>query len=292
MTRASLGRRLLSTRAASERFWRDIYLEPGHSLAHGQFNGGAPREQLRAEMLDLLRAPPYVVTTEMVDVLDLVRLDIMPFELHPTDLLTEWGLALFERPISVAFGNPDGPDDVLLPCDGMGWIPDADGSTTFVALTRIDWMLGEPDPMLMRECPNALVPMHPPASWGFGVKFSDTNDAWHLTASFLRLVQEHVVVRVREQPDRITRRQAIRAGIDIPELTIVTLRRQHERAGDAAPDDARTVEWSHRWTVRSHWRNQWYPSQNRHAPKLIPMSIKGPEGLPLVIKERRFEVVR
>lgn len=51
-------------------------------------------------------------------------------------------------------------------------------------------------------------------------------------------------------------------------------------------------EWSHRWIVRGHWRQQFYPTTNTHRPVFIEPYVKGPEGKPLLPKQVQFAVDR
>ena len=43
------------------------------------------------------------------------------------------------------------------------------------------------------------------------------------------------------------------------------------------------VNWSHRWVVSRHWREQWFPSENRHKSIVIEAHVKGPADKPLWI---------
>lgn len=52
------------------------------------------------------------------------------------------------------------------------------------------------------------------------------------------------------------------------------------------------TEWNHRWIVRGHWRNQWYPSTQVHRPKYVPSYVKGPEDKPLIVHDKIFSVDR
>lgn len=40
-----------------------------------------------------------------------------------------------------------------------------------------------------------------------------------------------------------------------------------------------------RWTVRGHWRRQWYPSRGEHRPVWIHPHVKGPSDAPLHTSE-------
>lgn len=61
------------------------------------------------------------------------------------------------------------------------------------------------------------------------------------------------------------------------------------RESSKSEGETTTVEWSHRWMVRPHWRKQWYPSLQQHKLKYIHPYIKGPEDKELVLKPIFFK---
>lgn len=89
-----------------------------------------------------------------------------------------------------------------------------------------------------------------------------------------------------EMVDRPARRRAQRAGLQVPDQSVRVVRlhagdyQAHPRAGAAMP-----VEWSHRWLVSGHWRQQWYPSRGQHLAKYILPHVKGPADKPLIVKD-------
>lgn len=104
-----------------------------------------------------------------------------------------------------------------------------------------------------------------------------------LLATFWALCSQRIVVETVERPGgRAAMRQAQREGRKLDEVRVIRLREPTTRtsSGEGGP-----VEWSHRWLVGRHWRNQWYPSKGEHAPKLIEAYQKGPADKPLVIRE-------
>lgn len=112
-----------------------------------------------------------------------------------------------------------------------------------------------------------------------------------VVTAFLFLRQE-VMVTSRRQPDRATRRRLKRAspgaGTEVKVVELRTRHYVHDRT-----DEPRSVEWSCRWLVRGHWRNQYYPSTEVHRPKWIQPYAKGPEDKPLRTPATTvFEVVR
>ncbi|CRK57621.1 hypothetical protein [Alloactinosynnema sp. L-07] len=72
-----------------------------------------------------------------------------------------------------------------------------------------------------------------------------------------------------------------------PTVRYIDLRRARTEPADHT-DDPRTTgrEYRHRWIVRGHWRNQWYPSRNDHRPIWIDPHLAGPADMPLLGGER------
>ncbi len=93
----------------------------------------------------------------------------------------------------------------------------------------------------------------------------------------------------RMEGDRAERRRWSRVGLSPQPVTVVRLR----RIGNHACDEGETnVPWSHRWIVSGHWRNQWLPSRDCHRLQWIAAHVKGPDGAPLVVKDRVTALVR
>lgn len=77
--------------------------------------------------------------------------------------------------------------------------------------------------------------------------------------------------------------------MEVPGIKVVDLRRKERAARDAAVE-AGSVDWTHRWGVRPHWRRQWYPSTQEHRMIFIGFQIRGPEDKPLILKPTVFDV--
>jgi hypothetical protein len=111
-----------------------------------------------------------------------------------------------------------------------------------------------------------------------------------ILATFWALCSQKITVEETWKPDRNIQRRAKREGWkSIPQVRVIRLR---EQTSHAANPTGREVEWSHRWLVGAHWRNQWYPSSGEHRPKLIEAYQKGPADKPLVIRETVRALVR
>lgn len=125
--------------------------------------------------------------------------------------------------------------------------------------------------------------------------FSDRYRRW-LTA-FWALVQtpipgkKSIVMQAEVAPDRHLRRQLERQSLPVQHVTFITLRQIKQRKKEEG-EETKEVRWTHRWLVDGFWRNQYYPSEDLHRQIYIDPFIKGPEGLPLRIKEKVYRWVR
>jgi hypothetical protein len=105
------------------------------------------------------------------------------------------------------------------------------------------------------------------------------------------LVRSEPVTAPRPARRRIER---LDPGLD-PTVRYIDLRRARtessERPGDSTDDStddsgSGTRDYRHRWIVRGHWRNQYYPSRDDHRPIWIDPHLAGPEDKPLLGGER------
>ena len=87
---------------------------------------------------------------------------------------------------------------------------------------------------------------------------------------------EHAVVRVGKH----VAQRAAKVNV-APTCSIVQMRRLDRRRRDDAVEHETAVEWQCQWLVRGHWRQQFYPTANRHVPRWIAPYIKGPLDKPM-----------
>ena len=100
-------------------------------------------------------------------------------------------------------------------------------------------------------------------------------------ATFQLAAQANLAETEHQSTPRPERRRTERAGLPPRDVRIVRLRRSLTGDRDAEQEGAGR-EWRHRWVVRGHWRNHWYPSLNDHRPKWIAPYLKGPGDAPLI----------
>jgi hypothetical protein len=261
-----------------------------------------------AEEQKVLTADPIFVSAEMGEVIEAAAEGFKPEPLFATDLLTHTGFVWYERPFLIRdrFDEP-------LNLRGWSWCrvaPESsreaesreDGTTVMfqhepghepdfvhgLAMTiYADWDNRS-------EAPLGFAPIHV-TPWWFGMSFDgnevDASGAatgaawwWRIAQVTLRLMQQRIAVTHNERASRPQRREALRAGFVDREVRVVRLRRergeQHEPTGAEA-------NYSHRFIVGGHWRNQWYPSGKVHRQIWISPYVKGPDDKPLVVKPRR-----
>jgi hypothetical protein len=113
---------------------------------------------------------------------------------------------------------------------------------------------------------------------------------WTSLQVIWRLAQQVITTPVRAA--RPARREAARFGSRYADnITVIKLRRDScDIVGE--PDWEGEGRLKHRFVVRGHWRNQWYPSIKTHRQIWINPFIKGPEDGELVLTDRVFEFVR
>lgn len=118
-------------------------------------------------------------------------------------------------------------------------------------------------------------------------RYTGADEWWQLVQSCLRMMQQRIAVPVEAALDRASRRRWERAGMTPPEVLIIRLRRPSSRK--PKDDEHKAVEWTHQWIVDGFWRDQWYPSLQRHRQIYISPYVKGPEDKPLVVKRRFYK---
>lgn len=108
-----------------------------------------------------------------------------------------------------------------------------------------------------------------------------------LVRTAIRLSRESVVGE--QQTERVITGGKKRKPVQIDDVVLAVLRRRRYASEEEREQEAR--EYSHRWIVRGHMRNQPVGSRTaeggqRHERIWIAPYIKGPEDKPLVVKDR------
>jgi len=97
------------------------------------------------------------------------------------------------------------------------------------------------------------------------------------------LMAQKLAVQIPIQPDRASRKRAEREGREPEQIKVISLRRLEEarNRNHQAVENSESPEWNWQWTVRGHWRNQWYRAAQEHRSIFVEAYIKGPEDKPL-----------
>jgi len=107
-------------------------------------------------------------------------------------------------------------------------------------------------------------------------------------SAFLKM---KVAAKERTRLPRPERRRMAREGKKEPELYTVSLRKTQGKAETAGTGEP--IERDSHWMVSGHWRRQWFPSVEKHAPLWIDGHIKGDTTKPFkASKKRVFAAVR
>lgn len=260
--------------------------------------GAEMRKKFRSD--DLLGCPTYFLTSDMGQIVLAFSQDAPPYPLDLTDAFAPSGFVVLA-------------DEWVLPSSevsirAMGWT--TSGGTLGIHLFC--------QPMV------SLVPLMP-AEWAEGAEYSqmrdpDTGEVCEvpnegamddlflvrrfLSTLFALMRQELPAVESPIAPRALGKRASRQFGPD-HKTKVITLRKRKRPWRPEDEEGGTDRVYTHRWLVSGFWRNQYYPSlggpchlpdgsQNpaNHRPKRIGDYIKGPEHLPLIIKDTVYKVSR
>lgn len=233
------------------------------------------------------------------------------FEFRTADLVMPWGFFYFARPVRMEFTSVfeddilDEPDEIWVRavlCFPVGDSPFEERRRTPVTedtVMRMTFFIHRTDHRL--QTADITAPFEgtdlEDYRWnsvfthqvGKGVRVtSHPNQSLKFFMALNLLMEQKIGYNRVAEPNRPLRRRRDRLAPNMGDIIVAHLRRRVPRNGEHEEwDEAHEgPEWSHRWLVRGHWRNQWYPSENRHKPVYIMPFVKGPEDKPLIIKDR------
>lgn len=122
-----------------------------------------------------------------------------------------------------------------------------------------------------------------------GAEIDDRDDTLmpRFLFAFWRLCEQKIATASAADVSHSAQLAADRARVS-PDVRIVRLRRKEQ----PAKAQGGTRDWQHRWPVRMHKVNQWYPSQQRHKVIYRGPYLKGPADKPLIGGEAVWALVR
>lgn len=232
-----------------------------------------------------LRGRLFWTSTEMTDLLEHASISIPDEPLREEEVPSASGCCMLSRGIRApavdcADGAPPEANEI------MGWCWSSvvtTGHPTAVLTLPFFIQDGVLFPIAMHTLTTSFEPDDLVQAWK-----AEANTSRALRA-FWTISQQRIASRIDERPSRPSRRRMGKAGALIDTVTVVRLRRfaqDHNSTGEI------DVEWSHRWIVSGHWRRQWLPKLRSHRSQWIAPYVKGPDDKPLVLKDRRYALVR
>lgn len=259
-----------------------------------------PEEAIATATDTLRRAELWYIAGDMLDLVEAaasgVPADTLASECAPPSLTDTPGFAVLEKPwVSVA------EDEIVsdarpFEITALSWsyahllgvpmlVVTTYGHTVMERTTldlwapigRTEWMM--PEPLEYDEQRDLLRPK---------VLVSVTEDRRFIAAFFALIHQQGLAHMQRVEPTRTVRRQQARAGYDDSTVKLVTLRRL---TYTDSSDDSEARQYTHRWIVNGHWRNQPYgPGRTQRRLTYIAPHIKGPADAPLKEYEHTVNV--
>jgi hypothetical protein len=101
-------------------------------------------------------------------------------------------------------------------------------------------------------------------------------------SSLWLFMKQRVLVGSHQSVERHVRKRLERQGWTERSLvTVVQLRRRESVVRRDPINETDVIEWSCKWIVRGHWRQQFYPSKHMNIPIWITPYVKGPDDKPL-----------
>jgi hypothetical protein len=236
--------------------------------------------------------PTYYVSAEMTSVAQLAAHQMPAEPLLPTDLPSPTGFCVWECPMVVK--DVRGKDVVVV---GFSWTSNYNKGVQIVLYSdpfdpRDDYsnsIGGKPEEIIKG---GRFLPVGT-GSWVFNDPPSNDPVEFMVPRAVWKLMGQTLCCVKHTQPERAVRRRLEREkSRDWARslVRVVTLRREVTGETKAAAD--RPLEWTHRWLVSGHWRNQWCPGLKTHRLRWITPYVKGPVDKPLIVKATVKQLVR
>lgn len=302
--------------------WLNCYMSPeGRSSYDDLLPPGITTTQALAARTNAgLRASElFYVTADMTALAHHAATSLTDFEMRPEDLPAPVGMLVFEdAPIRhEAAGNQ--PVRLVTWGPWLGHLAIDYWSGTREYLEQVEVAQAAFDANTtpaenqawLREKfahikPGQLADLHPPHNFTYlrttliEAGTPDLTDTPEADVALLRLIQatwllmgQSLATSERVAADRASRRRIQRLDRAYgTEVRLIRLRRARTERGTDPDERPGTREYQHRWVVRGHWRNQYFPSRDANRPIWISPYIAGPEGAPLIGGEKVFVLAR
>jgi hypothetical protein len=263
----------------------------------------------KEEVRRLHTADLFWVDEHMTDLTIAAAATMPPFNILPEDLPSQSGLIFFEKPLQKKPSHDEFADHIYVRAASWGpapadtrwdiwvsWYTDCAMNIESIDPARLTKIFGVPASKALRTLTRHDLRM-PPLSYEIEELISFSETPLPYASAFTGEVMEGSDYPLKElvtawtlmqQPiaktrdaefDRASRRRLQKAGIEPKPVRVISLRRPTSAAGERGESGR---EYHHKWIVRGHWRQQWYPGRQVHRPVWIAPHIKGPEDAPLL----------
>lgn len=277
----------------------------------------------------LAAADLFFIASDMTRLAVSAGLALPAYRLHPQDLPAPHGLVMWEEPVTEGIS---GGEVANAPIIAATWAVRGSGVAIRTWARRDDWIrfMAEGDAragiraltpaetrVLRRDYPQPITAMsesvlpfgvrpgwlaNPPAEGTSLYEMQDEAATWNrlenaeraLVVTWL-LMGQTLAAREEVQPTRAAVNLIRRINPALLSTTrYVQLRhRTNVPKARADSDDAGTGRtYQHRWLVRGHWRNAWYPSRQDHRPVWIDLHFKGPDGAPILDPSKLVSILK
>ncbi|MCX4451627.1 hypothetical protein [Streptomyces sp. NBC_01789] len=276
----------------------------------------------------LKAAELFSVSADMTRTAVSAGMALPAYRLHPEDLPATHGLLVWEVPATDAY---DGSEQIGAPIIGVTWAVHGRGVHVRTWCHREEWItymakgdaragLSDLSPaqvrVLRQQYPQAIVCM----STGF-LPFGrlpgwlTDMPADTTTLSIAELEDHSRSANRQEQAERAlvvtwllmgqslareehipaprsAARHIARINPNLLTATRYVQLRHHTVPAQGRGEHDSGRAYRHRWIVRGHWRNHYYPSRKDHRPIWIDQHLKGPDGAPILDPEKLVHVLR
>lgn len=242
----------------------------------------------------ILNSDPFFVGSDIVDLLHETVKTMPDSSFQATTMPADKGIIFLGHPVAMkCHASRHLKSDGF---SGLCWSRHPSGDPRFM-LTIFLWDKGIDYPSHILEIGyNCKIDQIVREAQAFS---DDEHEAAFLTyvckffSALLIFMSQTILVEEVAQASRVIRRQAERtSGAAVRPIRVIKLRRTAHSPSEQHNGPDSPVEWSCRWIVSGHWRNQYYRSTGQHNPIYILPYPKGPDTKPLKMPTKVYAVVR
>jgi hypothetical protein len=237
----------------------------------------------QADIQQFTTAPLYFWTARIADVVEQASRSY-PLQQETFLPTLPRAFCVFERPVLWAVIN-----GVRASLSALTWIKAIDEATRALKL-RVRGLVWTPPHCTVCFSAEITDPLHLPNPDGDRTFEDEVRAIYRWICSASMFVEQRIAENGDVRVGKHVARRADKLHVP-PTCSVVQMRRLDRRHVNAAESEA-AVDWQCQWLVRGHWRQQFYPSANRHVPRWVAPYIKGPVDKPMRTPKPTVFVVR